>query len=182
MGRACCHLSAEACAAAHRGRAGHRVPVQRRGRRCQWRGHHGRAGRHLVTAAGDQDEEAASIFGGSPPCLMHELTPDGSVIDPQQVRDVMRWRKAERERLLKLRSALSSEARHTRTLAIAAALDRLLPPDGSVLVSVYWPIKGEPDLRAWMRARAEAGNRIALPVAVGLGQPLSFREWRPEAR
>jgi 5-formyltetrahydrofolate cyclo-ligase len=47
---------------------------------------------------------------------------------------------------------------------------------------VYWPIKAEPDLRAWMRAMAERGVRIALPVAVALGQPLVFCEWHPNAR
>ena len=114
---------------------------------------------------------------------MHELGADGaSVIDPQQAQDVARWRKAERERLLALRLALSPEYRAAQAAAIAAELDRLIPTDGTELVSVYWPIRGEPDLRPWMQACSERGTRIALPVALAHGEPLTFREWHPGAR
>jgi 5-formyltetrahydrofolate cyclo-ligase len=50
------------------------------------------------------------------------------------------------------------------------------------VVSVYWPIKAEPDLRPWMNVASERGVRIVLPVAIALGQPLVFREWRPNTR
>ena len=53
---------------------------------------------------------------------------------------------------------------------------------GAPTVSVYWPIRGEPDLRAWMHAIFQSGACVALPVATALGQPLVFREWRPGAR
>jgi 5,10-methenyltetrahydrofolate synthetase len=33
-----------------------------------------------------------------------------------------------------------------------------------------------------MHGRCERGTRIALPVALAHGQPLTFREWRPGAR
>lgn len=131
-----------------------------------------------MTSPGD-DEDG---IGGSAPCLLHELAADGRIIDPREAPRVARWRKAERERLLGMRMALPADARQAETQAICAALDRLLPAHDSLLISVYWPIKGEPDLRAWMRERAQGGTRIALPVAVGLGQPLTFREWHPEAR
>ncbi len=49
-------------------------------------------------------------------------------------------------------------------------------------LSLYWPIRAEPDLRAWMGRLSANGVRLALPVAVALGQPLQFREWRPHAR
>jgi 5-formyltetrahydrofolate cyclo-ligase len=49
-------------------------------------------------------------------------------------------------------------------------------------VSVYWPFRGEPDLRPWITAIWSKGVRIALPVVVAKGQPLVFREWRPDAR
>jgi 5-formyltetrahydrofolate cyclo-ligase len=95
--------------------------------------------------------------------------------------DVPGWRKAERARLLAARQALSPDYRRAQTLAIAAELDRIIPADAAAIVSVYWPIRAEPDLREWMRARAGAGTRIALPVAVAHGQPLGFREWWPGA-
>jgi 5,10-methenyltetrahydrofolate synthetase len=113
---------------------------------------------------------------------MHELGPDGAPgVDPQQATDVARWRKAERKRLIGARLALSAEYRATQTLAIAADLDRLIPAEAGTVISVYWPIRAEPDLRPWMRAMWERGVRIALPAAVALARPLTFREWHPEA-
>ena len=129
------------------------------------------------------DDEASGGEGGCAPCFMHELAPDGtSVVDPQQARDVIRWRKVERERLLAERLALSAEMRGAQTAAIAADLDRLIPEDEPRIVSAYWPIRAEPDLRSWMHARSGRGTRFALPIALALGQPLRFREWHPGAR
>ena len=50
----------------------------------------------------------------SPPCMAGEVDPayfDPLVTDPAQARDVARWRKAERQRLRRLRGALSVTAR-----------------------------------------------------------------------
>lgn len=118
----------------------------------------------------------------SAPCLLHELGADGAPgVDPQQARDVARWRKVERERLIAMRQALAADFRAAQALAIARELDGLLP-GGAPIVSLYWPIRGEPDLRPWMHALSERGVRVALPVVVAHGQPLQFREWRPNAR
>jgi len=94
---------------------------------------------------------------------------------------VPRWRKLERERLIAARMAMPAAERARHTEAVVRELDRLLPVDPGTVVSVYWPIRGEPDLRAWMAAAHARGLRVALPVAVALGQALSFREWRPGA-
>ena len=91
----------------------------------------------------DDDEEC----GGSPPCFLHESGPDGAPLDPQQARDVARWRKAERLRLIELRSALPAEDRALHTAAIMRKLDEMLPVASNEIVSVYWPIRAEPDLR-----------------------------------
>lgn len=120
---------------------------------------------------------------GSPPCFLHTLSSDGTPrVDPVQARDVARWRKAERERLLGARQALAEQYRSQQTLAIAHAIDQILATAAAVTVSVYWPIRGEPDLRAWMGTLSQRGVRVALPVALALSQPLLFREWRPHAR
>jgi 5,10-methenyltetrahydrofolate synthetase len=102
-------------------------------------------------------------------------------VDPVQIRDVQRWRKAERERLLSERSALAFEFRTRQTGQIASELDAIVASQTAPVVSAYWPIKAEPDLRPWMRALQDRGVRVALPVALALGQPLKFREWRPGA-
>ena len=125
---------------------------------------------------GDDDREC----GGSAPCLLHELDADGRPMDRQQAADVARWRKAERRRLIALRMSMSAELRAQRTQAIARELDGLIAA-GAGIVSVYWPIRGEPDLRGWMAHASGLGMRIALPVATALGHPLVFREWQPGA-
>jgi 5,10-methenyltetrahydrofolate synthetase len=120
--------------------------------------------------------------GGSAPCLLHELSADGTaVVDPQQARDVARWRKVQRERLLATRMAIEGRLRAQQTAAVKGQLNLIVPGDGRI-VSLYWPIRGEPDLREWMRERVEQGTRIALPVATAYGRPLEFREWRPGAK
>jgi len=102
-------------------------------------------------------------------------------VDQQQARSVAQWRKLERERLVAARLALASEARASQAKAMALDLDGLISAHRIHAVSVYLPIRGEPDLRRWMHERFERGTRIALPVAVELHRPLVFREWRPHA-
>jgi 5-formyltetrahydrofolate cyclo-ligase len=97
---------------------------------------------------------------------------------------VAHWRKAERSRLIALRTDLPPQDRALSTAVIARRLDEMIAAGATAsgeIVSVYWPIRAEPDLRSWMREACARGLRIALPVAVELGQPLKFREWRPDA-
>jgi hypothetical protein len=44
---------------------------------------------HAMSNTPDFDAEDE---GGSPPCFLHELGRDGAPFDPQQARDVARWR------------------------------------------------------------------------------------------
>jgi 5-formyltetrahydrofolate cyclo-ligase len=131
-----------------------------------------------VSETGDPD---GADSGGAPPCFLHELGPDGAPLDARQASDVARWRKAERARLIELRSALPADERARHTAAIAHTLDGLVDGRADAVVSLYWPIRAEPDLRPWMRAACERGLRVALPVAIALGRPMTFREWRPGA-
>ena len=126
---------------------------------------------------GPNDDEQ----GGSPPCFLHEIGPDGAPVDALQARDVVRWRKAERSRLIALRCGLPAEDRALHTAAIVRRLDEMISGHSNEIVSVYWPIRAEPDLRPWMREACSRGLRVALPVAVELGQPMTFREWRPDS-
>ncbi len=69
--------------------------------------------------------------------MLHEVTPEGTRwADPQQSLDVARWRKAERERLLGARIALSEQYRSELTLAIGRALDQILATVPLLTVSV----------------------------------------------
>ncbi|MCX7367071.1 MAG: 5-formyltetrahydrofolate cyclo-ligase, partial [Alphaproteobacteria bacterium] len=119
---------------------------------------------------------------GSPACLMHLIDPVSGRAPPdgdrQQWIDVMRWRKAERERLIALRLAIPAEERRRCSESIAEGLDRVLGHLAGRTVSVYWPFRGEPDLRPWMERLSERGATCALPVVIAPRTPLAFRAWR----
>lgn len=51
-------------------------------------------------------------------------------------------------------------------------------PRGAV-VSGYWPVRGEIDVIPLLAHLHGGGHVCGLPVMVGRGRPLSFREWRP---
>lgn len=117
----------------------------------------------------------------SPPCFMHELSPD---FQPRPERtdawaDVARWRKAERQRLIAARLAMAAQERAARADMIAVGLDRAVGRVSGRIVAAYWPFRGEPDLRSWTIRVIERGGRIALPVVIRKGWPLEFRIWAP---
>lgn len=125
----------------------------------------------------------------SSPCMASEIAPDyfdPLGVDPEQARDVARWRRAERMRLCALRKALSVEARVAIEATLSMHLKDLLAARFSDmrnrLFSAYWPIKGEPDLRPLMADLHAAGVRVALPLVEMKHAPLVFRRWTPETR
>jgi 5,10-methenyltetrahydrofolate synthetase len=125
----------------------------------------------------------------SPPCLAAEISPDyfdPLATDPEQARDVARWRRAERIRLRAERDALSVADRQAAGAALAGHLRQVLADrfDGAagMVLSAYWPIKGEPDLRGLMANLHDAGVIIALPVVEVRASPLVFRRWQPGLR
>ncbi|MBS3648478.1 5-formyltetrahydrofolate cyclo-ligase [Pseudaminobacter sp. 19-2017] len=126
-------------------------------------------------------DEREDVGYASPPCFMHELSPDYSIETVRQDcwTDVLRWRKAERKRLIAERLALSADEREARSNRIAVMLDRALGNVSGRIVGAYWPFRGEPDLRNWSIRLLERGGRIALPVVVQKGWPLEYRIWSP---
>lgn len=125
----------------------------------------------------------------SPPCMAGEVAPDyfdPLGVDPEQARDVARWRRAERTQLRAQRQAISVEDRRAAGAALAGHLRDFLEArfDGArgLVLSAYWPIKGEPDLRPLMADLHAQGVIIALPVVEVKAAPLAFRRWTPETR
>ncbi|MBS0640117.1 MAG: 5-formyltetrahydrofolate cyclo-ligase [Proteobacteria bacterium] len=53
------------------------------------------------------------------------------------------------------------------------------PPPQGAIVSAFWPLGDEIDLRPLMRRLHDRGHPIVLPVTPKRGNPLSFRRWRP---
>lgn len=123
----------------------------------------------------------------SPPCLAAEIDPawfDPLAVDPEQARDVARWRRAERIRLAGLRDALGQDGRAEVSRRIGAHLRAVLAGRGiraGTVLAGYWPIRGEPDLRPVLKDLHDDGLTIALPVT-RRAAPLVFRRWIPGAQ
>jgi 5,10-methenyltetrahydrofolate synthetase len=93
--------------------------------------------------------------------------------------NVKAWRKAERERLVATRMALTATQRVALRVAIDAHLVRAFPGLATCTIAFCWPYQNEYDARHLARRLRERGARTALPVVVASGQPLIFRLWRP---
>jgi 5-formyltetrahydrofolate cyclo-ligase len=102
--------------------------------------------------------------------------------NPLSRADITTWRKAERCRLIDERVAIEADQRRRHTSEIMARLSGFIGDLSGRSVSVYWPFRGEPDLRPWMESLAERGGSAALPVVVQKNAPLAFRIWTKDSR
>lgn len=96
---------------------------------------------------GDDDDEPHDY--ASPRCFMQEIDPAYFGLTPPSppMQRVFAWRKEQRERLIAERLALPASFRAFATAKIARALDTLIGDPEGCVVSTYWPLRGEPDLR-----------------------------------
>ena len=85
-------------------------------------------------------------------------------------------KRALRQRMLAARAAWDPAAAGA---ALTAVVLREAPPPTGAVVSGFWPIGQEIDVRPLLHALHERGHRIALPVTPRRGQPLTFGLWRP---
>ncbi len=123
----------------------------------------------------NESPESAQGYA-SPPCFMHEFDPLTG--DRTMDADVVRWRKAERERLIAARLAIPAAERGRLSRRIVAWLDQALGDVAGRIISAYWPFRGEPDLRPWLKGLEERGAVGSLPVVAQRHAPLVFRSWR----
>ena len=63
--------------------------------------------------------------------------------------------------------------------ALAARVLREVPPPPGTVVSGFWPMGQEIDIRPLLHALHERGHPIVLPETPKRGNPLIFRLWRP---
>jgi 5-formyltetrahydrofolate cyclo-ligase len=84
-----------------------------------------------------------------------------------------------RSAMLAWRATLAEEERRTAGAALLASWQRERPFETPAVVSGFWPIKDEIDIRPLMIELFNEGCQLALPVVQGRGQPLLFRAWRP---
>jgi 5-formyltetrahydrofolate cyclo-ligase len=98
--------------------------------------------------------------------------------NPYSRADIMAWRKAERRRLIEERLAIDADQRRRCASEIMIKLSHFIGELSGRSVSVYWPFRGEPDLRRWMESLAERGGSCALPIVIEKNAPLVFRIWK----
>lgn len=133
------------------------------------------------------DFESFRCRGGfsSPPCYAAEIAPDyfdPLAVDSQQAHDVARWRRAERTRLREMRKAQNATERKGIAEALISGVREALLKQPVRIVSFYWPIHDEPDLRPLMEELCTRGVDIALPLVETKSAPLVFRRWTPKTR
>jgi len=86
-------------------------------------------------------------------------------------------RKAARVRRPQLARAAGAEA----AAAAASHFLKAIKLEPGAIVSGYWPVGDEFDVRPLLERLHQAGHACALPVVVGKGKPLLFRRWEPGA-
>ncbi len=89
------------------------------------------------------------------------------------------WRRAERQRLLALRTAAPPAERRRWGAAIEGHLVLLFGERPPPTLGAYWPFQAEFDPRPLIDRLIARGWRVALPVVVDKKGPLEYRLWRP---
>lgn len=93
--------------------------------------------------------------------------------------DVKAWRKIQREALIKARPQDADE-RRARSQPILERLGAELASARTPVLGIYWPFRGEIDVRELAHRHIDAGGIVVLPVVVEKNAPVEFWRWRPE--
>ena len=97
---------------------------------------------------------------------------------PYSSPDLAEQKRALRTRMLAARTAWDGAA---SGLAVTETVLRACPPPEGAVVSGFWPLDGELDIRPLLHALHVRGHTIVLPVTPKRGNPLTFRLWTPDA-
>ena len=95
---------------------------------------------------------------------------------------VRRWRVATREVLRARREVLPHALKDRTGRFVRAVIEHHLPELDGACIGLYWPFRGELDLRELADMLAERARDFALPVVAAAGRPLLFRRWWPGMR
>ncbi len=77
------------------------------------------------------------------------------------------------------RAAIDPGSRAAAAEAVARHVLDTVPLAPGAVVSGYWPIGDELDIRPLLVSLDRRGHPLCLPVVTGRGRPLVFRVWRP---
>src|SRR5688572_13166228 len=84
-----------------------------------------------------------------------------------------------RAKLLAHRQAIAVEVREQWNASIRRRLLAWWEEHPVQTLGVFWPIRGEPDLRPAYEDLVAHGARLALPIVMGKDAPLEFVSWKP---
>lgn len=84
-----------------------------------------------------------------------------------------------RSAMLAWRGALGEEERRRAAAGLLETWRREQPFGDAAVVSGFWPMREEIDIRPILIELFNEGRQLCLPVVAGKGQRLVFRAWRP---
>ena len=98
---------------------------------------------------------------------------------PSGWNEIRAWRKAQRAQMIAHRMGRDATERQRLSEQIIESLRRAIDVARYPVLGLYWPIRGEIDLREFARRHVEAGGVVGLPVVVQDAAPVEFWRWRP---
>lgn len=93
-------------------------------------------------------------------------------------REITKWRRSERERLIEQRIQAGHKQRSEWNLSIQEQLIEWFKDKERLTVGFYWPFKGEFDARPLIHGLLSQGHFAALPVVVEPKTAMEFRDYR----
>lgn len=99
-------------------------------------------------------------------------SPDWNAVRP--------WRVGMRKALIGRRLALDAAVRRAEGERAKQRLVESVELGRFATLGVYWPVRGEIDVRDLAVAHLKNGGRVALPVVVTKSAPVEFWSWRPD--
>ena len=96
-----------------------------------------------------------------------------------ELNELRAWRRAERQRLLALRTGVPPAQRRQWGGEIETGLRAQLEQRPGIILGAYWPFQAEFDPRPLINWLTERGSVVALPAVVDKKGPLEYRAWRP---
>lgn len=108
------------------------------------------------------------------------MTAQHDAPDPHDWPAVNAWRKRLRPELIERRLAVGLAHRRAQGEAAKRRLQASFDLRRWPVLGIYWPFRGEIDVRDIAIAHIEAGGQVALPVVVEKAAPVEFRRWTPD--
>ncbi|HWG29304.1 MAG TPA: 5-formyltetrahydrofolate cyclo-ligase [Steroidobacteraceae bacterium] len=114
----------------------------------------------------------------SPACYLHEFQNSGAP-PLTSWEEIKQWRKARREEIITRRAAREATERQRLSRPVVQCLLDHIDVNEYPVIGIYWPIRGEIDLRELARRHVAAGGIVGLPVVVQKAAPVEFWRWQP---